>query len=85
MKSLSFLQQASSNGGHQRRLAIGSEEVVDGKEFFGAEVKIEKGDELLRRFVVSIGASPIAPNNRSESLNLYVVLVGKPRARGVLA
>ncbi len=43
-------------------LAIGSEEVVNGKEFFGAEVKIEKGDELLRRFVVSIGASPIAPN-----------------------
>jgi hypothetical protein len=40
-------------------LAIGSDEVVKGKQFFGAEVKIEHGDELIGRFVVSVGASPI--------------------------
>jgi hypothetical protein len=33
-------------------LDIGVEEVCNGKPFFGAEVKVEKGDELVRRFVV---------------------------------
>jgi hypothetical protein len=42
-------------------LAIGSDEVANGKEFFGAEVKLERGDEVVARFVVSVGASPIAP------------------------
>jgi hypothetical protein len=45
-------------------LAIGSDEVSKGKPFFGAELKIEEGDELVGRFVVSIGASPI--ENRRE-------------------
>jgi hypothetical protein len=40
-------------------LAIGFDEVVKGKKFFGAEVKIEHGDELIGRFVVCVGASPI--------------------------
>jgi hypothetical protein len=40
-------------------LAIGSDEVAKGKQFFGAEVKIEQGEELIGRFVVSVGASPI--------------------------
>src|SRR4051812_10988800 len=40
-------------------LAIGSDEVAKGKHFFGAEVKIEQGEELIGRFVVSVGASPI--------------------------
>lgn len=43
-------------------LEIGSEEVAKGKEFFGAEVKVEKGGELVGRFVVSVGAFPIAPS-----------------------
>ena len=40
-------------------LAIGCDEVAKGKEFFGAEVKVEKDEVLLGRFVVSVGASPI--------------------------
>jgi hypothetical protein len=44
-------------------LAIGSEEVTKGKEFFGAEVKIEESDTLVARFVVSVGASPIEASN----------------------
>ena len=40
-------------------LAIGSDEVTKGKQFFGAEVKIEHGDGLIERFVVSVGASPL--------------------------
>lgn len=40
-------------------LEIGIEEVSKGKPFFGAEVKIEDGDELVGRFVVSMGASPL--------------------------
>jgi hypothetical protein len=43
-------------------LAIGSDEVVKGKPFFGAEVKIEEGGELVQRFVVSVGASAIEPD-----------------------
>jgi hypothetical protein len=40
-------------------LAMGSDEVSKGKQYFGAEVKIEEGDELVGCFVVSVGASPI--------------------------
>ncbi len=43
-------------------LAIGSDEVTNGKQFFGAEVTVEKDGELVERFVVSVGASPIEPN-----------------------
>jgi len=40
-------------------LAIGSDEIVNGKEFFGAEVKVERDNQLVGRFVVSVGASAI--------------------------
>ena len=40
-------------------LEIGVEEVHKGKPFFGAEVRLEDGDELVGRFVVSVGASPL--------------------------
>lgn len=41
-------------------LAIGSDEIAKGKEFFGAEVKVEKDAELVGRFVVSVGASELS-------------------------
>lgn len=41
-------------------LQIGSDEVAGGKQFFAAEVKVETSNELVGRFVVSIGASPLA-------------------------
>jgi hypothetical protein len=50
---------AARNEAIKGALAIGSEEVAKGKKFFGAEVKIQQGDELIGRFVVSVGASPI--------------------------
>lgn len=40
-------------------LQIGVDEVSNGKPFFGAEVKIEQHEEVVSRFVVSIGASPL--------------------------
>ena len=40
-------------------LAIGADEIWNGKRFFGAEVKIEEGGEVVGRFVVSIGSSPL--------------------------
>ena len=41
-------------------LQIGSEEVAGGKKFFAAEVKVESANEVLSRFIVSIGASPLS-------------------------
>lgn len=40
-------------------LEIGSDEVANGTPFFGAEVVVEEGEEILARFVVSIGASSL--------------------------
>ena len=40
-------------------LQIGAEEVVSGKPFFVAEVKVANGGETVTRYVVSIGASPL--------------------------
>lgn len=44
----------------QAALQIGADEVVGGKQFFAAEVKVETAGEVVGRFVVSIGASPLA-------------------------
>ena len=48
-------------------LAIGSDEIAKGKKFFGAEVKIEQGEELIGCFVVSVGASPIENGTTTTS------------------
>jgi hypothetical protein len=44
-------------------LQIGTDEVVAGKQFFAAEVKVEAANEVVRRFVVSLGASRLALPN----------------------
>ena len=41
-------------------LQIGTDEVLAGKQFFAAEVKVETADQTVGRFVVSVGASPLA-------------------------
>lgn len=45
--------------GIKAALDIGSDEVAKGNPFFAAEVVVANGDEMLGRFVVSIGASSI--------------------------
>ena len=45
--------------GIRAALAIGTDEVTNGKPYFGAEVIVENGRKLLGRFVVSVGASSI--------------------------
>lgn len=45
--------------GIKAALDIGTDEVANGKPFFGAEVHVEEGDETLGKFVVSVGMSPI--------------------------
>ena len=45
--------------GIKAALEIGTDEVTNGKAYFGAEVRVEDGEENLRRFVVSVGMSPI--------------------------
>jgi len=44
-------------------LQIGTEEVAAGKDFFGAEVKVETANEVVKRFIVSVGASPLTLND----------------------
>ena len=45
--------------GIKAALAMGMDEVHRGKPFFGAEVRVEDGEETVSRAVVSIGASPL--------------------------
>ena len=45
--------------GIKSALEIGADEVAKGKPFFGAEVRVENGGELLGRYVVSVGFSPL--------------------------
>ena len=40
-------------------LAIGADEVSGGQPYFGAEVRIQDGNDTLCRFVVSVGASQL--------------------------
>lgn len=40
-------------------LQIGVEEVCRGAPFFGAEVRIEDGSDVLERLAVAIGVSPL--------------------------
>lgn len=40
-------------------LRIGSDEVLAGNKFFAAEVKVETANEVVGRFVVSIGTSSL--------------------------
>ena len=50
---------AAQQEGLKAALAMGADEVVRGKAFFGAEVSVEDHGETIRRLVVSVGASPI--------------------------
>jgi hypothetical protein len=47
-------------------LAIGVEEVSQGKSFFGAEIRIEDGDEVVERMMVAIGASALQKRPRID-------------------
>jgi hypothetical protein len=40
-------------------LEIGSEEIRQGKSFFGAEIRIEDGGEVVERMMVAVGASAL--------------------------
>jgi hypothetical protein len=51
--------EAARRLGVKGALGIGADEIGNGKEFFGAEVRIEEGEETVARYVVSVGASPL--------------------------
>lgn len=63
IESRNHHEAATASDAYQRAirgaLEIGVDEVSNGKPFFGAEVKVENGDSLMGRFVVSVGASPL--------------------------
>jgi len=53
-------------------LQIGSDEVVGGKRFFAAEVKVETANETVRRFVVSMERHRSQfPNSRVLALSSW--------------
>jgi hypothetical protein len=43
----------------QSALQIGVEEVCNGRHFFGAEVRIERDDEVVERLLVAVGVSSL--------------------------
>lgn len=55
---LPSLDEANRTG-IKSALTIGLEEVVNGNAYFGAEIRVENGEDTLGRFVVSVGASPL--------------------------
>ena len=40
-------------------ITIAADQVSHGNPFFGAEVRLEEGDKLVGRYVVSVGATPL--------------------------
>ncbi|HEX6740906.1 MAG TPA: hypothetical protein VF079_03815 [Sphingomicrobium sp.] len=40
-------------------LAIATDEVMKGEPFFGAEVRVDRGENPVARFIVAIGMSPL--------------------------
>lgn len=50
---------AAATAALQGGLDIGVGQVMDGKAFFGAEVKINHGEERVRHFTIAIGVSPL--------------------------
>lgn len=51
--------KAALSEGLKGTLQIGTEEVCRGSPFFGAEIRIQDGDKIVERMVVSIGASSL--------------------------
>ena len=58
-------EQEAANAVEAWKKAIGSaieiagDQVSHGSPFFGAEVKIEEGSNLIGRYVVAVGATPL--------------------------
>jgi hypothetical protein len=50
---------AAQREGIKAALAIGADEVIGGKPFFGAEVRIQHDGDTVSRAMVSVGASPL--------------------------
>lgn len=50
---------AATREGVRAALQIGTDEVANGKPFFGAEVRVAEGETICGKFVVSVGMSPI--------------------------
>ena len=51
--------ESARKQGIKAALAMGADEVNGGKSFFGAEVRVEAGGDIICRSVVSLGASPL--------------------------
>lgn len=52
---------AASKEAIKGALEVGVEQVLSGKQFFGAEVMVSDGNSC-ERFVIAVGASPLKPN-----------------------
>jgi hypothetical protein len=40
-------------------ITIAADQVSHGNPFFGAEIRLEEGEKLVGRYVVSVGATPL--------------------------
>lgn len=51
--------EAARKQGVAGALAMGMEAIAKGREFFGAEVRVDQGHEPPRRFVISVAAQAL--------------------------
>ena len=51
--------QAAAKHALKGALEIGSEQVLNGETFFGAEVRVDDGNETALRSLVTVGSSPL--------------------------
>ena len=52
-------QEVAQSEALRGALQIGVEEVCKGGAFFGAEIRVRNGDEIVQRMMVAIGASTL--------------------------
>lgn len=51
---------AAHNNGIRGALQIGMDEICKGEPFFAAQVTIERDDDLVDRYMVAMGSSPMS-------------------------
>jgi len=51
--------EAAKDAGTRAALEIGCEQVRRGEVFFGSEVRVEDHDQVVARFMVSMGVTPL--------------------------
>jgi hypothetical protein len=52
-------EEAARQSAIRSAIAIGADEIVNGKKLFAAEVTVKAPDQPAQRFIATVGASPL--------------------------